>query len=1156
MPRSTEKRSSILRNEDIPVYHKVKEGNLSSIRTFEGGHRVLYHAACIGDVAVVKRILDTTQDLINRPNEMMHDSTALMAACLNTHEHMEIVSLLLNRGADSTMHSSKAVWGNTAFHWAVWRGAEGPLNLLLGNNPCGCNLLDAEGFTPLKKLQMLKSTKTFDKDIPENLQRHDHGDCEKRRSRIELYLQCCSTYQGHKSRPVQDIHWHRPPNILQLIEGNARRDLQPWKEFLNRFATDLLEIDSTRTIQMLQGEIKRLESIIHDYELQSKTNQEGSRSEDQNARIKDLERQNRDLEEKLAFSRSECNRRVTPETSAQMQSKDYRHDSLDMTKNETEEEYIQRLREAWNSSYGPSRAALNPSLVSLSKNLYSSPLHFVEEMIQNADDSFTSIRHNHGLIRECCIVIKDKYICFANNGEEISPQGVLAICSVGDSSKKRGGLDGKIGHKGLGWKSLFAATDSPFVMSGKFSFGFRKGRDNVESFLTPWWESDWHANQSPEMKASFMNTIEHLKTERSDSFKTFIFIPVHGATFAKSVSTRVEEIFVREGSILLLKNLDAITVLDMSQGEGREAIVECTIRKSCTEKIEENVPEVNDVISRLAGIDSSSSEERLHVSKLCYECWTTSSNFAGKNDILTEDWWMVRAQMHLLEKSFNSTHCAHEKRPSEIVICFPVSKSKPQTFNVHAFLPVEGCRTGGGLTFLLHADWNLTSSRDSIEEDDVGWNKTLQTASAEIFAFIVSQSMDKVPSAQLQKSLWMEDRARRMLEHFIATINRSQSSALSQWWRSFFAKIKRLVTARSVCFQISEEKEKELRDIFPSYREDLNLIAVPDQDSGLPRLDILELLSRYQADIFDQHFDDAEWWSKLFGAIKDCILESKCDQAMREKIAAIYETKPILKIVGSQCRESFSSDREIYLIWTSECLQPILLPEHKLITYESEAEKECLILLDRWKEATTEEIVRMIILDHCNMGDQRSKIDLVGSIRFLQANHEALFKELFRRFARNGEVHAHASSADPSDLPAFCIPINRGIELSSNAFISSFASERNGADSSENLQCVCQEMFEGLSDLNKVLMVIFLLQLGCRIAENVSESSEIFLNYSDSVKDALQSFMMDSVPSVRGESSALELLRTLQKNEETGRFFAGLQAVYANLQAASQVTVL
>ena len=50
--------------------------------------------------------------------------------------------------------------------------------------------------------------------------------------------------------------------------------------------------------------------------------------------------------------------------------------------------------------------------------------------------------------------------------------------------------------------------------------------------------------------------------------------------------------------------------------------------------------------------------------------------------------------------------------------------------------------------------------------------------------------------------------------------------------------------------------------------------------------------------------------------------------------------------------------------------------------------------------------------------------------------------------------------------------------------------------------------------------------------------------------------LMDSVPSVRGESSALELLRTLQKNEETGRFFAGLQAVYANLQAASQVTVL
>ena len=176
---------------DARMYRALRTGNLFAIQNYPGAHRVLYLAAEKGDSAVVQTVLAADPDLINTPNERMHNSTALMAACLNTYEHLATVRVLLRHGADTTLHSdaNRAGWGNTAFHWAVWRGAEGPLDLLLRENPDGHNLLNAEGLTPLQSLRSLPSTTSFDRGIRNNLQRLDRGCLDARRARIERLLQ-------------------------------------------------------------------------------------------------------------------------------------------------------------------------------------------------------------------------------------------------------------------------------------------------------------------------------------------------------------------------------------------------------------------------------------------------------------------------------------------------------------------------------------------------------------------------------------------------------------------------------------------------------------------------------------------------------------------------------------------------------------------------------------------------------------------------------------------------------------------------------------------------------------------------------------------------------------------------------------------------------
>lgn len=99
-----------------------------------------------------------------------------------------------------------------------------------------------------------------------------------------------------------------------------------------------------------------------------------------------------------------------------------------------------------------------------SKKLYGEKIHYVLEMIQNAEDEESTT---------ITFVFKKSGVVVINNGRPFSEDDVRGICSVKTGSKRK-----KIGFFGIGFKSVFSVTDRPQIISGKFNF-------NIERYIYP-----------------------------------------------------------------------------------------------------------------------------------------------------------------------------------------------------------------------------------------------------------------------------------------------------------------------------------------------------------------------------------------------------------------------------------------------------------------------------------------------------------------------------------------------------------------------------------------------------------------------------------------------------------------------------------------------
>src|SRR5262245_39895637 len=110
------------------------------------------------------------------------------------------------------------------------------------------------------------------------------------------------------------------------------------------------------------------------------------------------------------------------------------------------------------------RGQLDRALKLLSQDLYAKDIHFVLELLQNAEDN----SYGPGILPEIRFRLTEEAILVQNNELGFSEDNVRSLCDVANSSKPK--RLGYIGEKGIGFKSVFRVTDEPYISSNGFSF--------------------------------------------------------------------------------------------------------------------------------------------------------------------------------------------------------------------------------------------------------------------------------------------------------------------------------------------------------------------------------------------------------------------------------------------------------------------------------------------------------------------------------------------------------------------------------------------------------------------------------------------------------------------------------------------------------------
>ncbi|CAD7944061.1 unnamed protein product, partial [Amoebophrya sp. A120] len=142
------------------------------------------------------------------------------------------------------------------------------------------------------------------------------------------------------------------------------------------------------------------------------------------------------------------------------------------------------------------------AVVRLAADLYSGESHFLLELLQNADDC----GYSENIVPALATIEQTGYgknatrtvVAPAQGGQTSNrisgllisehcelgfrEKDVRALCDIAQSTKKNKKF---IGHKGVGFKSVFKVTSTPVIHSGEFSFHFDANALNGLGYLVP-----------------------------------------------------------------------------------------------------------------------------------------------------------------------------------------------------------------------------------------------------------------------------------------------------------------------------------------------------------------------------------------------------------------------------------------------------------------------------------------------------------------------------------------------------------------------------------------------------------------------------------------------------------------------------------------------
>lgn len=93
------------------------------------------------------------------------------------------------------------------------------------------------------------------------------------------------------------------------------------------------------------------------------------------------------------------------------------------------------------------------------EDLYPDRAHFIYELLQNAEDAEAT---------EASFTLEENSVSFEHNGQPFSKDDIWGITDIGEGTKV--GDEDKIGRFGVGFKAVFAYSETPRIWSPTFSF--------------------------------------------------------------------------------------------------------------------------------------------------------------------------------------------------------------------------------------------------------------------------------------------------------------------------------------------------------------------------------------------------------------------------------------------------------------------------------------------------------------------------------------------------------------------------------------------------------------------------------------------------------------------------------------------------------------
>ncbi|CAM0913163.1 unnamed protein product [Alopecurus aequalis] len=326
----------------------------------------------------------------------------------------------------------------------------------------------------------------------------------------------------------------------------------------------------------------------------------------------------------------------------------------------------------------------------LSQELYSKDVHFLMELVQNAEDN----QYPGGVAPSLEFLVTSKDITGSgasstllifNNEMGFSESNIESICRVGKSTKKGNRDKGYIGEKGIGFKSVFLISSQPHIFSNGYQIKFNEkpcAECNIGYIVPEWIES-----------RPSLSDIKQIYGCSKDLPATCIILPLKDEKV-----TAVKQ---------QLSSLHPEMLLFLSK-----------IRKLCVREDDRNPK--GSTVSEIAISSEKNYEKRKNMHAESYTLHLSAQE-NGKEEECGYYMWRQKFPV----KPENRVDKRSEIDEWVITLAFPHGErlsrgsGKELSPGVYAFLPTEMVTN---FPFIIQADFLLASSREAILFDST-WNK-------------------------------------------------------------------------------------------------------------------------------------------------------------------------------------------------------------------------------------------------------------------------------------------------------------------------------------------------------------------------------------------------------------------------------------------------